>query len=167
VEHVEALLRWIERTALAVFLQESAWAFPTIESLHVIAIALVIGTIAIVDLRLLALASVKRPYTELSRDILPCTWGAFAVAVTTGVLMFISQPVAYFANTAFRIKLTVLLLAGINMMVFQLITHRGVAKWDHDAAVPLPGKLAGALSLTFWVLVVFFGRRIGFTMSPV
>ena len=167
VELITASLRWIEGTPLAVFLQESAWAFPTIESIHVIAIALVVGTIAIVDLRLLALASVARTYTELSRDVLPWTWGAFAIAAATGALMFISQPVAYLANTAFRIKLAILLLAGVNMLVFELSTHRGVAKWDHGTAVPLPGKVAGALSLALWILVVFFGRRIGFTMSPV
>ena len=167
MELIAALLKWIEGTRASVFLQESAWAFPTIESIHVIAIALVVGTIAIVDLRLLALASVGRAYTELSRDVLPWTWGAFAIAATTGTLMFISQPVAYFANTAFRIKLSVLLLAGINMLVFQLITQRGVAKWDHGTTVPLSGKVAGALSLALWIAVVFFGRRIGFTMSPV
>jgi len=167
VESITALLQSIERTGAATFIKESTWAFPMTESIHVIAIALVVGTIATVDLRLLGLASMRRAYGELSRDVLPWTWGAFALAALTGALMFVSQPVAYFANTAFRIKLLILLLAGINMLVFQLITHRGVAKWDRAATVPLPGMLAGALSLGFWIAVVFFGRRIGFTMSPV
>jgi len=167
VESFTALLQSIERTGAAAFIKESTWAFPMIESIHVIAIALVVGTIATVDLRLLGLASMRRPYSELSGDVLPWTWGAFALAAISGALMFVSQPVAYFGNTAFRIKLLVLLFAGINMAVFQLITHRGVARWDRAATVPLPGKLAGGLSLTFWIAVVFFGRRIGFTMSPV
>ena len=167
MEFITALLRSIETTSAAIFIKESPWAFPMIESLHVIAIALVVGTIATVDLRLLGLASMRRAYTELSRDVLPWTWGAFALAAMTGGLMFISQPVAYFDNTAFRIKLLLLLFAGGNMLVFQLITHRGVAKWDRATTVPLPGMLAGGLSLAFWITVVFFGRRIGFTMSPV
>ena len=167
VDSFTAWLQALEQTGAATFIKESTWAFPMIEAIHVIAIALVVGTIAMVDLRLLGLASMRRPYSELSGDVLPWTWGAFALAALTGALMFVSQPVAYFGNTAFRIKLLVLLLAGINMSVFQLITHRGVAKWDRATTVPLSGMLAGALSLTFWVTVVFFGRRIGFTMSPV
>jgi hypothetical protein len=163
---VTELLSRLEATPLAVFIAESDWAFPAIESAHVIALALVIGTIAIVDLRLLGVASARRSYTELSAEVLPCTWAAFAVAVITGTLMFTSQPVKYFENTAFRIKILLLLLAGVNMLVFQLVTSRDVARWDRAATTPLAGKIAATLSLAFWIAVVFFGRRIGFTMLP-
>jgi len=80
--------------------------------------------------------------------------------------MFASNANDYFVNTAFRIKLLLLAAAGVNMLVFQLVTYRGVAAWDRDAALPLPARLASAISLTCWVAVVFFGRWIGFTMSP-
>jgi hypothetical protein len=163
---VTDFLSWLAQTEISVFIRESAWAFPTIESVHVIAIALVVGTIAIVDLRLVGLASASRSYTELSREVLPWTWGAFAVAATMGTLMFVSQPVGYFHNAAFRIKMLLLTLAGVNMLVFQLITCRSVARWDRAAAVPLAGRIAAALSLAFWLAIVFFGRRVGFTMSP-
>ena len=164
---LSSLLGWLEATRLAEFMRVSAWAFPTVESIHVIALALVVGTIAIVDLRLLGLASAHRPYAEVAREVLPLTWSAFAVAVVAGTLMFVSQPTGYFANFAFRMKILLLLLAGFNMLVFQLITGRNCATWDPARATPLPGKIAGTLSLAFWVAVVFFGRRIGFTMSPV
>jgi hypothetical protein len=166
LQSITGLLRSLEATALAAFIKESPWAFPTIESFHVIAAALVVGTIAIVDLRLLGLASPGRAFTELSRDVLPWTWGAFALAALTGVLMFISQPAGYFDNTAFRLKLLLLVCAGANMLVFHCVTQRGVAKWDRTV-VPAAGRIAGALSLAFWIAVVFFGRQIGFTMSPV
>jgi hypothetical protein len=166
VQSIADTLSWLDSTWLSEFIRESPWAFPTIESIHVIALALVIGTIAIVDLRLLGLASTRRPFTELSREVLPWTWGAFVLAATTGGLMFVSQPLGYYANVAFRIKIILVLLAGLNMLVFQLVTHRGVARWDRAPSVPLPGKIAGTFSLIFWVAVVFFGRRIGFTMSP-
>lgn len=151
---------------MAVYIKESPWAFPTIESFHVIAAALVVGTIVIVDLRLLGLASTGRAFSELSRDVLPWTWVAFAIAALTGALMFVSQPVDYFGNTAFRIKLALLVCAGINMVIFHFVTQRGIATWD-QAAAPPAGRIAGALSIAFWVVVVFFGRQIGFTMSPV
>ena len=90
-----------------------------IETIHVIAITLVFGTIAIVDFRLLGLGSNNRPVTELCRDVLPWTWIAFAFAAVTGGLLFVSHATQYFGNTAFRAKMLLMLLAGINMVVFE------------------------------------------------
>ena len=164
MQSVMALLTWMEATRLAEFMRESEWAFPAVESVHVIALALVIGTIAIVDLRLLGLASTNRAYSELAGQVLPWTWGAFVLAAISGVLMFIGQPRAYFDNVAFRIKFVLMLLTGINMLTFQLLTSRGAAEWDREPAAPLAGRIAATLSLVFWIAIVFFGRRIGFTM---
>jgi hypothetical protein len=132
----------------------------------VLAISLVIGTIAVLDLRLLGFASVKRSVGELAHVVLPCTWGAFLLAATTGALMFTSQPLSYFGNIAFRSKMLVLLAAGTNMLIFHFLTCRDFRAWDRDAAVSVAGKVAGAVSLTCWVAIVFLGRQIGFTMDP-
>ncbi len=160
------LLGWLEGLPLSAFVRESPWAFPTAESCHVLALSLVIGTIAVVDLRLLGVASTNRPVTELCREVLPLTWSAFVLAAIAGALMFVSNAAAYWANSAFRIKFALLALAGINMLAFQFITWRGVARWDRDASTPAAAKFAGIISLCCWVGVVFFGRWIGFTMSP-
>jgi hypothetical protein len=158
------LMEWLQATSLAVFIHRTAWAFTTVELVHVFAISLVVGTIASVDLRLLGLASTKRPFTELARQVLPYTWAAFGLAVIAGSLLFISQATAYFASTTFRIKMAILVLAGINMLVFELITVRGVQEWDRKPVPALPARLAGGISLTCWVLVVVFGRWTGFTV---
>ena len=158
------LMGWLEATSLAVFIHRTAWAFTTVELVHVFAISLVVGTIAMVDLRLLGLASTKRPFTELAGQVLPFTWVAFVLAVMAGSLLFISQATAYFASTTFRIKMLVIVLAGINMLVFELITVRGVQDWDRKPVPALPARLAGGISLTCWILVVIFGRWTGFTV---
>ena len=158
------LMDWLEATSLAVFIHRTAWAFTTVELVHVFAISLVVATIASVDLRLLGLASTKRPFTALARQVLPYTWAAFGLAVVAGSLLFISQATAYFASTTFRIKMVLIVLAGINMLVFELITMRGVQEWDARPAPPLQARLAGGISLTCWVLVVVFGRWTGFTV---
>ena len=158
------LMDWLEATSLAVFIHRTAWAFTTVELVHVFAISLVVGTIAMVDLRLLGLASTKRPFTELAGQVLPFTWVAFVLAVMAGSLLFISQATAYFASTTFRIKMLVIVLAGINMLVFELITVRGVQDWDRKPVPALPARLAGGISLTCWILVVIFGRWTGFTV---
>ena len=161
---VTPFLASLESSRLGLFMQTSSWAFPTVESFHVIFLVLVVGVIAIVDLRLLGLASTSRRLTEVAADCLVWTWLAFALAVATGLVMFATNATTYWDNTYFRWKMLCLVLAGVNMLIFELFTMRGVADWDADsAAVPLAGKAAGVLSLCFWFGVVAFGRWIGFT----
>jgi uncharacterized membrane protein len=166
VQALSNLMEWLQSTSLAMYIHKTPSAFTTVAIIHVLAIALVIGSIAVVDLRLLGLASTKRPFTELARAYLPWTWVAFAVAVVAGSLLFISQAAAYFVNPVFWIKMSVLVLAGINMLIFELITVRGVVKWDLAIMPPMAARLAGGLSLACWALVVAFGRWTGFTMLP-
>ena len=156
-------LNWVGDTPLALAIAESEWLFPTIEVVHVFAISLVFGTIAIIDLRLLGLASANRRYTEMARELLPLTWSAFVVAAFFGTLLIASRPVAYFENADLRLKFLCMGLAGVNMLVFQFITSRNVAQWDKGGA-PLAGKVAGGLSLVFWIGVVYFARMTGFTL---
>jgi hypothetical protein len=163
---VNDFIQWLHGTALAEFMQQSEWAFPAAESLHVVALSLVLGTIAIVDLRLVGLASRRAAFTALAQDCLPCTWVAFAIAAVTGVLMFVANAASYLGNAAFQVKMLLMLLAGVNMAVFELRTVRSVAAWDRSVAVPLAARMAGFLSLTFWLAIVGFGRWIGFTKLP-
>jgi len=162
---LQPLWEALELSPVGDFIASSAWAFPTIESLHVIALVMVIGTVAIMDLRLLGLASKACAVTELSRETLPWTWGAFVVAAITGTLLFVSKAHIYVKDPWFVWKLGFLVLAGVNMGVFHIFTWRSVRKWDANCAIPLGGKIAGGLSLLFWVLVVFCGRLIGFTLG--
>ena len=129
---IGSFLHWLENTTLAVSIAQSDWAFAIIESIHVIALALVIGTVCVVDFRLLGWASVKQPYREVAREVLPWTWAAFGVSVISGSLMFITQATEYYTNAAFRIKVVLLLLAGGNMLIFELTTARGAATWIED-----------------------------------
>jgi hypothetical protein len=168
--NVEALinvLEWLQATSLAVYIHQTKWVFTTIEVVHVIAILMVIGTIAMVDLRLLGLASTKRSFTELARPILRWTWAAFGLAAITGSLLFISQATDYFATTTFKVKLFIMALAAINMLIFEFITVRGVQEWDRQPTPPAAARLAGAISLTCWILVFVFGRWTGFAVVPV
>ncbi len=158
-----AFLKDLGHTGLAQTILESAWIFPTVETLHVLALALVFGSIAIVDLRLLGLASRERSVAGLAAQTLNWTWGAFALAVVSGVLLFLSNPVKYYDNVPFRIKLLLLALAGVNMLVFQLRAWPQVRPLPADAALPAAARWAGGLSLLFWVGVVTAGRWIAFT----
>jgi len=155
----------IEYSKLGTTIAESTWMFPTIETIHVIALVTVIGTIAIVDLRLVGLHSKGHRVSLLAKDTLPWTWGAFALAAITGGLLWISKASSYMINPYFLWKLVLLALAGLNMMYFHLTTWRTVEHWEKDPTFPFAAKLAGWLSLVFWLGVVFCGRLIGFTLG--
>ena len=141
---IVGILRWIESCAVAAWLRGSLYAFPLVESFHVIGLTMVFGTIAIVDLRLLGLASVRRPFATLASEIVRWTWAAFALTAATGLLMFSTNPVSYYGNLPFRFKMALLVLAGLNMLVFNRTAGRRVGQWDRDSAAPPAGRLAGA-----------------------
>jgi hypothetical protein len=150
---------WLQGTALAVSISER-W-FPFVESLHVIAISIVAGTIFIVDTRLMGLTSARLPFSYVSDRLLPWTWGAFAFAVVTGILMFMANATQYYDNVPFRVKMVLLVLAGLNMLLFQKVTFRTVATWD-SGRPPSAARLVGIISITLWCGVIGFGRWIGF-----
>jgi hypothetical protein len=158
-------LTTLEDSGLATDIRKSLYVFPFLESIHVMALAVVFGTILVVDLRILGWASKERPFTRLSAELLRFTWGAFAVSVLTGIAMFTTNARVYAHNTAFLVKMALLLLAGINMAVFHLTAERSVARWDRGSAAPGIGKVTAALSIMLWVGIIFAGRVIGFTTT--
>jgi len=163
---IEKLLRAIENSTPGEWMRNTVAAMPIVESIHVLAAVTVLGTVLIVDLRLLGLFGLPgapRALTRVSRELLPIAWLAFGAAVVTGSLMFSTSAHTYFFNTAFRLKMLALLCAGINMAAFQLVTFRGVASWDVSALPPRAARVAGAVSLLLWASVVLLGRWIGFT----
>ena len=159
---LETFFHWLHETPLAETVRSSPMLFPWIESVHVLAITLVVGSIAAVDLRLLGLASRSHPITWQIHDILPLTWVSFAIAVLTGTTLFASNAIDYAHNVPMQMKMLLLVIAGINMLVFHLVTYRGIGAWDDSPRPPLPVRLAGATSLLLWIGVVVFGRWIGF-----
>lgn len=158
-----ALAEWLNNSALSEWLRSSLKAMPTVEAIHVMAIATVFGTILLVDLRLLGYPSTQRSFSRLHHELLAWTWGAFVIAAITGVLLFMVNAVTYYRNTAFWLKMVVIVLAGINMLVFERVTAKSVASWDKGVPPPTPARTAGALSILLWVTVIFLGRWIGFT----
>jgi hypothetical protein len=162
---LQSLISYFEDSALADNIRENDLLFPLIESVHVLSICLVVGSILMVDLRLLGLASTNRAVSRVTHGILPLTWSAFAIAVASGGLLFISNATKYLANGYFVAKILLILAAGLNMAVFHAISARGQPRWEHEKNLPLRARLAGGLSILLWISVVTCGRWIGFTMQ--
>jgi hypothetical protein len=156
------LCAWLEAQPFSVAIAESDWMFPAVETVHVLTLVMVIGSIARLDLRLLGVSRRDHGVLELAAETLPWTWSAFCVAAISGSLMFCSAATKYYGNTPFRIKLVLLSLAALNMAVFHLTAYRVAHSWNYQIPTPRAARIAGSLSLFFWVCVVFAGRWIGF-----
>ena len=163
----DVLFKAVSDTSVATAIRESGSVFPWLESVHVLAVTLVVGSIAIVDLRLLGITSLNRAVSRVMKDVLPCTWIGFLVALITGLTLFVSNALSYSHNFYFQGKIILLALAGLNMLTFQFFGSKNIANWDASAQTPLAAKVASVASLALWISVVGFGRWIGFTLQPV
>jgi hypothetical protein len=159
---LEQALARLQDLGLPTQIRESDWMFPTIETVHVFAVVLVVGTIMTVDLRLLGFANKERPYSQVAAEMLPWTWTAFAIAALAGMLMFSSKALTYYGDIPFRLKMVCLLLAGINMVMFHWLGTRHLDTWDRGRP-PRAARFAGGASLLLWTTIVAAGRWIGFT----
>lgn len=158
--------QWLRDTEIADAIRTSTFLFPTIESVHVLAISLVVGSIVIFDLRLLGLAWNSRPVSQIVSEIIPLTWIFFGVAAITGSLLFVSNAVGYANNIYFIVKMASLVLAFVNQLFFHVVTERNIAVWD-SLKPPTSARAAGAISLVLWITIIACGRWIGFTIDVV
>ena len=157
-----AICKWLEQTSVGASVRESLWLFPVIETAHLLGMAALVGTVAVFDLRLLGWVMQRKRVSELSARLLPWAWAAFAVQVVTGALLFSSEAIKVYTNPAFRVKMLLIVLAGVHALLFHWIVYRDVATWDDGAVLPVGAKAAGFVSILLWVGVVAAGRFIGF-----
>lgn len=156
------LLEAIEAMPFAEAIRTSIWWFPVVETIHVLAIVFVLGSIVLVDLRLIGAMSRDRPITHVSAEMLPWTWASFVIAAISGTALFTAQAVRYVDTIYFDMKLLIMIIAGINMLYFEYVTKKTIVQWDRDARPPANVRFAGATSLILWLGVVTTGRFIGF-----
>ena len=142
--------------------RESLWLFPVIETVHLLGMAALVGTITVFDLRLLGWLMRRQRVSELARRLLPWTWLAFLVQAVTGITLFLSEAAKVYTNPAFRLKIVLILLAGLQALIFHKIVYRDVATWDEGEVLPMGAKVSGLVSLLLWVGIVAAGRFIGF-----
>jgi hypothetical protein len=151
-------LEWLQSTPWSVRLIESLYMWPLLEATHVVTLALFAGTTIMMDLRLAGVTFRGVPVSEFTGKMLPWTRGAFGVMIVTGMLLFYSSPVGYYHNFFFRIKFIFMLLAGLNVWLFHSRIHRRIREWDRDPVPPRAARIAAAVSLVAWALVIVAGR---------
>ena len=151
--------KWMADTPWSVALHESLYGYPIVESIHVWALCLFVGMAVVLDLRLTGLSFTSVPVSQIARRILPWTTFGFVLMVISGILLFYAIPVRSYQNIFFRVKLLLLVVAGLNAWVFH---PRGIQSWDADPIPPRSARFAGYASLVLWMTIIFCGRMIAY-----
>ena len=157
-----SFLQEINDLSFSEALRSSRWLFPAVETLHVIAIVYVFGSIMRLDLRLMGFVWTDRPVTQIADEMLPYTWSAFVAAALFGTMMWMGKPLAYLETAFFDVKLIAMAFAFFNMLYFRSFMLKNIAEWNCDPVPPPAVRLAGALSLISWLVVLVCGRFVGF-----
>lgn len=150
-------------TSLSVFLRESTWAYPILEIAHIIGIALVFGSILAYDLRVLGRHR-SLPLDTLGRHLLPWVWTGFVLNATSGLLLFVSNPVEFAANPALQYKLALIALAGLNAAYFQWRIAPAIPAWNIGTPAPVTARLSALLSIGLWISVIAAGRLMAYVV---
>ena len=153
---------WLAANPWSVALHESFYMYPLVESTHVLTICLFLGTLAMVDLRLLGIAFRDTPVPQMTARLLPWTVAGFVLLVITGALLFFAIPVRTYQSLWFRIKVILLIAAGINMWLFHKRVQRDVERWAGDEKPPPAARVSAMISLSAWAGVVVTGRMIAY-----
>jgi hypothetical protein len=156
-----AWLVWLETTRLAGAMREWLWLYPAVEVVHILGFTLLVGAAALFDLRLLGVAR-HLPVTQIARFVLPWARSALVLIAPSGLLMFTAHATEMATNPAFRLKLLLLIAAGLNAFLFHRGTFRGVANWNVGASAPGAARRAAMASLLLWTGVVTCGRLIAY-----
>jgi hypothetical protein len=155
-------LEWLASTQWSIALHESLYMYPLVESTHVMSLMLFVGLTTMMDLRLVGAAFRHVPISQMTLRLLPWIRIGFAIMVVTGVLLFYAIPVRNYQNIFFRIKVVLLILAGLNVWYFHTRTERTVSQWDLTFPTPRAVRLAGIASFVLWSGVVVSGRMIAY-----
>ena len=159
---IHSFALWLDSHAWSTALHESLWAYPLIESTHVLALMLFVGLLAMVDLRMLGWAFRETPVSALTGRLLPWAVVGFVVMVSTGLLLFYAIPVRTAHSIWFRVKVILLIGAGLNAWWFHQRVSKDRPQWDAAPRPPSGVRLSAALSLSMWAGVIVVGRMIAY-----
>ncbi|MEI9813945.1 MAG: DUF6644 family protein [Acidobacteriota bacterium] len=158
-----AACQWLEDTQIGTTIREGGWEYAALNFVHLLGLLFAAGTILFFDLRLLGFGLRRVSVSAAARTLLPWTWAGFAVMLVSGGLLVSSEATRLFTNTAFRTKAVLLVLAGVNVLVFHNTVFRRVGAWDMETT-PVQAKVAGAISISVWFGMMAAGRMIGYTL---
>jgi len=158
--------QWLDQTPFGKYMRESLYSFPIVETLHVFGIVSLLSAAFLLDLRLFGLGPMRdKPVTQLAHWVLPWVWSGFAVQVITGTLMFSAEATRSALNSLFWVKMLMIVLAGVNALIFHTRMYKNVQTWDTARVAPLGARIYGVFSISIWCVVIGLGRWFSFHLT--
>jgi hypothetical protein len=155
---------WLEQSTVATMVRESSWGFQIVVAFHILGLILSVGTLVWFDLRLLGVSMRRVPVSEVYRQLAPWSAAGFVTMFVTGSMLAAAYATRAYGNPYFRIKMLALVLAGVNALLYHVVTERRIIEWDGRETPPGPARLAGLISIALWAIVVLAGRMISYTL---
>lgn len=154
-------LIWLQNSVVGLAIRRSLWLYPGAEITHIVGIVLLVGAALMFDLRLLGLTR-RLSVAEAARHLLPWSWRGLALVVISGLAMFAAHAPDWAYSMVFRLKLGLILTAGLNVLIFHRGVFRSVARWDRETRPPAAARAAAALSIFLWIAVIACGRLLAY-----
>ena len=156
-----AWLVWLESSAVAVAMRQWLWLYPAVEVLHIAGIAALVGGAVMFDLRLLGVSR-GLPVAALAAHLLTWSRVGLGLMAVSGGLMFTAHATEWAENPAFRVKMLLIIAAGLNAWAFHRWPFRSVARWDREVPTPSRARVAAVLSIALWLSVITCGRLLAY-----
>ena len=162
---LDSFIHWLGDTAASSFIQRTFWIIPTVQIVHILAISVVLASMAMFDLRLLGLAGTRNSIASLSRRFMPWLWGALPILAASGCILIVGEPKRALGNVFFGIKMALLIAAIIVTLGFQATLRRDLASGAGDLAAShfTAARIVGLVSLALWVGIAVAGRLIAYS----
>jgi hypothetical protein len=157
---LRSLFETVNEFPTSIAIRESQYFSPYLTVSHVVVMSLVAGLVLMMDLRLMGLANMRTPFSELQRRLFPWQMFGMSLAAITGLTLTYSDPMRFYVNIFFWLKMLMLLLAALNAMAFHYTTYYSVAAWDTSTSPPFSAKLSGGISVALWAMIIISGRLI-------
>jgi|ERR1700728_1461876 hypothetical protein len=156
------ICQWIDQTALSQSIQATNWVVPTVQTIHILAIAVVASSALMIDLRLIGVFWANRPMDTVSSRFLPLIWWPLLVLLATGSLMIIAEPARSLKNPAFQLKMVLLIAALFVTGLFQVLQRRNTAFGDLHSGPRAAAATVAIVSMLLWSSIIFAGRWIAY-----
>jgi hypothetical protein len=160
LEPLQSLFQWVDDFESSWELRGSQYAWAWVVVLHVVSVSIFAGLVVMMDLRLLGIGHMRTPFSVLQRRLFPWQMVGMVLSVGTGVVLLYAQPMTYYANVFFWMKMMMMGIAGVNALAFHYISYDTVSAWDTGRTPPGAARLAGVLSIVLWAGVIVAGRLI-------
>jgi uncharacterized protein DUF6644 len=158
---IQEFCEWLAATPLSQNIQEALWVIPTVQTVHIVCVAIVMTSMAMLSLRLVGVAGRRQSLTDMAGRFLPWVWIALVVLLCSGSILIIAEPGRELQNVMFWIKMSSIVTALVLMVIFQQGLRRDKRYWDRHRAA---ATLLGSVSLVLWVGIIAAGRWIAYVV---